>query len=112
MTSTLTGMTLTHHPVRLFRLSCGCLRAYPMMPAGTEHTVLCVSCQAQAVTVLAYPERCCGVLGWAYPGGRRVKVACTKDLCDGRHFDAITGTEFAVAPVSLARSREGKTGRA
>ena len=104
-------MTLTHHPVRLFRLSCGCLRAYPMMPAGIEHTVLCVTCAAPAVTLLAYPERCCGALGWA---GRK-KVACTlrPGQCTGlMHIDEIAGAAFFPAGQVLARSREGKTGRA
>ena len=108
-------MTLTHHPVRLFRLSCGCLRAYPMMPAGTEHTVLCVTCQVPAVTVLAYPERCCGVLGWVLLCGRPVRVACTQapPACTGLdHYDMHVRAKFTAAAPRLARSSEGKTGRA
>jgi hypothetical protein len=115
VTSTLVGMTLTHHPVRLFRLSCGCLRAYPMMAAGTGHTVLCVTCQTAAVTVTAYPDRCCGALGWTVTGEHRTRVACTLKpaQCTGLlHIDEITGTAFATAGKALARSREGKTGRA
>jgi hypothetical protein len=108
-------MSLTHHPVRLFRLSCGCLRAYPMMPAAVRHTVLCVTCHAEAVTLLAYPERCCGALGWAVLGGERTRVACTlaPGECTGLlHMDSIAGTGFSPSGPGLARSREGKTGRA
>ena len=112
-------MALTHHPVRLFRLSCGCLRAYPMMPAGTEHTVLCVRCRAEAVTVLAYPERICGALGWAVVAGLQTRVACTFPgrACTARytgtHFDAVVNETFSIANRGLEhRSREGKTGRA
>ena len=103
-------MTLTHHPVRLFRLSCGCLRAYPMMPAGTQHAVLCTRCRAAAMTVLAYPERCCGARGSCegYP------LSCTEagGHASPWHFDTYANAEFRAAVPRLARSREGKTGRA
>jgi hypothetical protein len=105
-------MPLTHHPVRLFRLSCGCLRAYPMMPAGTEHTVLCVRCLREAMTLFAYPERACGARG--YRQEDYFQVSCTRPAgsCDGWHADQIANAEFTVGRPPLARSREGKTGRA
>lgn len=111
-------MTLTHHPVRLFRLSCGCLREYPMMPAGTEHTVLCVTCRTTALTVLAYPERCCAVTGWALVEGRRLRVSCTVPLLHchtilpAGHYDETVRMKFTAEVPRLAQSREGKTGRA
>lgn len=108
-------MALTHHPVRLFRLSCGCLRGYPMMPAGTEHAVLCTRCGVPAVTVTAYPERCCGTLGWAVVSGKRVAVACT--LAPGsctanEHADVYIQVQFTVTVPRLAAAREGRTLRA
>lgn len=105
-------MSLTHHPVRLFRLSCGCLRAYPMMPPGISHAVLCIRCRVAAVTVTAYPERCCAALGWAVIDGHRTRVGCTNRPCDGTHFDALSGTPFTVTITRLTRTREGKTGTA
>jgi hypothetical protein len=107
-------MTLTQHPVRLFRLSCGCLRGYPIMTACAGHPVLCITCRVPVLTVDAYPARCCGVTGWADISGTRLKVACTlpRRTCNGCHFDAIAGTGFTLEPPRLERSREGKTGRA
>lgn len=108
-------MKLTHHPVRLFRLSCGCLRAYPMMPAGIAHTVLCVTCRQAAVTTVAYPEAACAVTGWAQKAGQQVRASCTlfPGECTGMfHVDAIAGVSFTPEGIRLARSREGKTGRA
>jgi hypothetical protein len=113
----LLSMTLTHHPVRLFRLSCGCLRAYPMMPSTAVHTVLCVSCRREARTETAYPERCCGVTGWALLAGQRIRVACTRprksgECRAGSHFDMYLNTGFTTGPLRLTALREGKTGRA
>jgi hypothetical protein len=108
-------MPLTHHPVRLFRLSCGCLREYPVMPSGTAHIVLCITCRVAARTLLAYPERCCGVTGWADVREIRVRVSCTRgtgECAAGLHLDEIAGAEFPAGTPRLARSREGKTGRA
>jgi hypothetical protein len=112
-------MPLTHHPVRLFRLSCGCLRGYPMMPAGVQHLVLCITCRSTVLTTAVYPERCCGASGWARFGGQRLRVACTRrrGACvTGLHLDeyaAAVPVAFTVTGVpKLARSREGKTGRA
>ncbi len=105
-------MTLTHHPARLFRLSCGCLRPFPMMASGPEHTVLCVSCAVAAVTLLAYPEGRCDVQGWATLG-KRARVSCTlAPRHDGIHFDEFAGAAFTGSGPRLARMREGKTGRA
>ena len=103
-------MTLTHHPVRLFRLSCGCLRGYPMMPAGTVHEVLCTRCLREAYTCFPYPERICGARG--YGGG--LQVACTRPSgsCDGWHRDDIAGREFTGVGPRITRGQEGKTGRA
>jgi hypothetical protein len=104
-------MTLTHHAVRLFRLSCGCLRAYPMMPSGPRHHVLCAGCRKAAVTLFAYPERCCGTRGTA--GG--AQVSCTRGTaeCDGvLHFDISVGREFTVTVQRLTARRDGRTGRA
>jgi hypothetical protein len=104
-------MPLTHHPVRLFRLSCGCLREYPVMPAGLQHTVLCITCRREAVTVFAYPEKACGARG-SYAG---FPLSCTRgtgQCAAGLHWDEIAGTEFAAGSPRLARSREGRTGRA
>src|SRR5208282_2456759 len=111
-------MTLTHHPVRLFRLSCGCLRGYPMMPAGFNHIVLCVTCRAEVRTVFAYPERVCGVTGWAVFHGGRLRVSCTRQAgycLTGLHLDeyaARVPVAFAGAVPKLTAVREGKTGRA
>jgi hypothetical protein len=112
-------MPLTYHPVRLFRLSCGCLREYPMMPAGTGHAVLCVTCRCSAVTLHAYPERACGATCWATRAagfsGRRVLLSCTlgPGRCTGlTHIDTLACLGFTVQATRLARSREGKTGRA
>ena len=101
-------------PVRLFRLSCGCLREYPMMPARTVHTVLCPRCRAAADTTCVYPEKACGTTGWAWSGGLRIPVSCTlaRWSCAGWHIDTIAGVEFFADGARLARSREGKTGRA
>ena len=103
-------MPLTHHPVRLFRLSCGCLREYPMMPAGTVHAVLCARCRKAVITVWIYPDKCCGARG--VTGG--VMVSCTLDAGhgDGLHFDVQAGGTFTTEPARLTRSSEGKTGRA
>jgi hypothetical protein len=103
------------HPVRLFRLSCGCLREYPMMPSGLEHTVLCVTCRASSVTVAVYPEKACGRLGWAWTdGGIRVRASCTLPAgCRGPvHADRLANVEFAAGGPRLWRSNEGRTGRA
>jgi hypothetical protein len=112
-------MRLTYHPVRLFRLSCGCLREYPMMPAGTEHDVLCITCRRSAVTLLAYPEKCCGVTSWAVFRGRRLRVSCTLGIgacVTGLHLDTCAAPPAAIVFVAgmpaLLRSREGRTGRA
>jgi hypothetical protein len=108
-------MALAYHPVRLFRLSCGCLRPYQMMPAGLVHDVLCSSCGKAAVTTAVYPERCCGAFGWAQAAGQRVKVSCTRGTgeCDGAlHFDECAGVGFAAQTPRLAASREGRTHRA
>jgi hypothetical protein len=104
-------MTLTHHQVRLFRLSCGCLREYLMMPASLQHAVLCVTCRREAMTVFAYPDKCCGARG-VYA---RFPLSCTLKAaeCDGtRHFDEIAGTKFTTVIPRLTQGREGKTGRA
>jgi hypothetical protein len=106
------GMTLTHHPARLFRLSCGCLRTFPVMPAGPEHVVLCVSCALAVTTVLAYPEGYCDVQGWATLG-KRTRVSCTLGpRHEGVHFDEFAATSFTGSGPRLVRMREGKTGRA
>ena len=104
-------MALTHHPVRLFRLSCGCLRGYPMMPAGIQHTVLCIRCRTAVMTVFVYPERCCGARG-DYDG---LALSCTLAPadCDGRwHLDEVAYVKFTTEVPRLERSREGTTGRA
>lgn len=104
-------MALTHHPVRLFRLSCGCLREYPMMPVTTRHEVLCITCREAVTTVLAYPERCCAARGRvsSYLLSCTLAVAeCTGDW----HFDAYADAEFKAGEPRLVRSREGRTGRA
>lgn len=104
-------MALTHHPVRLFRLSCGCLREYPMMPEGTRHEVLCPRCRRPAFTVLAYPEKCCGARGWDC--GRQ--LACTRapgECTLPWHLDGVAGTEFSTQAPRLTRASDGKTGRA
>lgn len=95
-------------------MSCGCLREYPMMPAGAVHTVLCPRCRAAADTVRAYPEKACGATGWAWSGGQHITVSCTltRKSCGGWHIDTIAGVEFFAAQARLARRREGKTGRA
>ncbi len=111
-------MPLTHHPVRLFRLSCGCLRAYPMMPVGPRHEVLCVSCRVLALTVLVYPERTCGVLGWAVVDGERIRVACTVPRAGKHmappypHYDELARALFTTASPRLTRGSAGKTGKA
>lgn len=112
-------MTLTHHPVRLFRLSCGCLRSFPMMPAGVQHTVLCITCRRPVRTVAAYPERCCAAASWATVRGTRTRISCTRGVkacVTGLHLDeyaAAVPVAFTVTGLlKLARSREGKTGRA
>lgn len=105
-------MALMHYPARLFRLSCGCLRTFPMMPASTPHTVFCVTCCRAATTVLAYPEGCCAATGWAVLG-KRTRVSCTLDpLHQGTHFDELAATAFTGGGPRLAAMREGKTGRA
>ena len=104
-------MAIAHHPLRLFRLSCGCLRGYPMMPARDGHEVLCPRCRVPAVTSLVYPEGCCGARGWAGP----VMVSCTRRRadCNGlAHLDALAGTEFTTGAVRLAAARYGRTDRA
>jgi len=104
-------MPLTHHPVRLFRLSCGCLREYPMMPAGAVHEVLCARCRRAVMTVLIYPEKRCGARGSC--DGFPLSCTLAPADCTGPwHFDATAGTQFAAGPPRLTRSREGKTGRA
>lgn len=112
-------MRLTYHPVRLFRLSCGCLREYPMMPAGPRHTVLCVTCRRAATTLLVYPEKCCGAAGWALLGGRRLRVSCTLQAggcVTGMHLDecapAFGAVVFTAGVPALTRSTEGRTWRA
>jgi hypothetical protein len=110
-------MTLTHHPVRLFRLSCGCLREYPMMPAGLIHEVLCVTCRMPSFTVTAYPEKACAVLGWAAASGSgyRMRVSCTRPpgCAGGMHRDDIAGgVLFTRYGTRLGHRAEGKTGRA
>jgi hypothetical protein len=108
-------MTLTHHPVRLFRLSCGCLREYPMMPAGTVHVVLCAYCRAEAKTVLAYPEKACGAYGWVTRAGTRLRVSCTLGTgqCTGLfHIDTCAGLAFTADGPRLQTRRDGRTGRA
>jgi hypothetical protein len=104
-------MPLTHHPVRLFRLSCGCLREYPMMPVSIQHVVLCATCRVAALTVFAYPDKCCGARGLH----ARFALSCTLEAaeCDGTwHFDAVAGTPFTTRLPRLTQRREGKTGRA
>lgn len=112
-------MRLTYHPVRLFRLSCGCLREYPMMAAGPEHTVLCVTCRRAAVTTTVYPEKCCGKTSWATIGGRRLRVSCTLGIgvcVTGLHLDTCApsfgAVVFAAGTRALTARREGKTGPA
>lgn len=103
------------HPVRLFRLSCGCLREYPMMPAGLVHTVLCVTCRAVTETVAVYPEKACGRLGWAWADdGTRVRTSCTllRGCLGPVHADGVANLEFAAGGPRLWRSNEGRTGRA
>lgn len=105
-------MPLTHHPVRLFRLSCGCLREYPMMSATVQHLVLCITCRQAVMTVLAYPERRCGARGHA---DARFPLSCTlpRAECNGRwHFDDCASIWFATVTPKLAAVREGRTGRA
>lgn len=85
-----------------------------MMPVGTRHTVLCVTCRAAAVTLHAYPDRCCGARGWVTVQAR-VQAFCTLEtgLCAaGPHFDSYLGAEFTAVITALARSTEGRTGRA
>lgn len=106
-------MALTHHPVRLFRLSCGCLRTFPMMPVGPEHTVLCVSCAVAAVTEVVYPEGRCSVPGWATVAGRRFRVSCTLEVPHyDAHYDELLRTGFTGTEPRLTAMREGRTGRA
>lgn len=90
-----------------------------MMPAGTQHDVLCVTCRQAAFTVLAYPESCCAQTSWAKVSGRRLRVSCTlrKGTCvTGFHLDTCVLEARAVVFTSsipaLMRSREGKTGKA
>lgn len=103
-------MAIAKYPARLFRLSCGCLRAYPMMPAGAVHEVLCARCRAAAFTVFAYPEKACGARGET--GG--TLMSCTRpEGHDGLpHFDVQAGGTFTAEVPRLARSREGRTGKA
>jgi hypothetical protein len=110
-------MTIAQHPMRLFRLSCGCLRGYPMMPSGIAHEVLCARCRVPAVTVLVYPDRCCGArsLAVSSDGHRAVRVSCTvpRGQCDGTwHLDAIANVEFEAASPRLRAAIEGRTNRA
>jgi hypothetical protein len=82
-----------------------------MMPAGTVHTVLCARCRKPAVTTVAYPERACGVTGWA----GRVMVSCTltPSTCPGHwHLDLVANTMFIARAAPLGRRRYGETGRA
>lgn len=106
-------MALTHHPVRLFRLSCGCLRTFPMMPVGPEHTVLCVSCAIAVVTEVVYPEGCCAAQGWVTVAARRFRVSCTREAlhCED-HYDHLLQARFTGIEPRLAAMREGRTGRA
>jgi hypothetical protein len=104
-------MPLTHHPVRLFRLSCGCLCEYPMMPAGLVHEVLCARCRTAVFTVWIYPDKRCGARG-ATAG---VTMSCTRDAGHDDelpHFDVQAGGTFTTRTPRLAQSREGRTGRA
>ncbi len=104
-------MTIAQHPLRLFRLSCGCLRGYPMMPAGTVHEVLCARCRVPVVTVLVYPERCCGARG-SYNG---FPLSCTvpRGQCAGAwHFDETANVEFEGTSPRLRAAIEGRTNRA
>jgi hypothetical protein len=104
-------MTLTHHPVRLFRLSCGCLREYPMMPAGAVHEVLCARCRTAVFTVWVYPDKACGARGAT--GGTMMSCTRIAGHDDGLpHFDVQAGGTFTTEAPKLARSSEGKTGRA
>lgn len=107
-------MSLTFHPARLFRLSCGCLRAYTMMSATVKHTVLCPSCRKAAVTVVVYPEQRCAVTGWAVVDGRELRVSCTRErgACAADHADEFAGAVFTVAVTRITPSSEGKTGKA
>ncbi len=87
-----------------------------MMPAGTVHEVLCVTCRVASFTVTAYPEKCCGVLGWnVSPAGSRRRVSCTRvpgSCAGGMHRDDIAAAVFAASGPLLRRRLEGKTGRA
>jgi hypothetical protein len=109
-------MPRTHHAVRTWRLSCGCLRDYPGMPLGRAHRVLCVTCRIAVITLHAYPEPRCGAKATvAVPAGR-VRVSCTQPPgsadCDaGVHHDKMTGTWFE-ASGALRAGRQGQTGRA
>lgn len=90
-----------------------------MMPAGTQHAVLCATCRQAAVTVLAYPESCCAQTSWARVSGRRLRVSCTlrKGTCvTGLHLDTLApslgAVVFTSSILALARSTRGNTGRA
>lgn len=86
-----------------------------MMPAGSEHAVLCVTCRLAAVTVMAYPEKSCGALGWALVATVRTRVSCTRTpgaCAGGMHRDDTVTVVFSARGPRLGQRVEGKTGRA
>jgi len=103
-------MRLPNYPVRLFRLSCGCLCSYPVMAASYAHEVLCARCGSAAVTVRAYPEKACGARGSCdgFP------LSCTQEhgTCGDWHLDELADAKFTVEGPRLRRGSEGRTGRA
>lgn len=103
-------MRLPNYPVRLFRLSCGCLASYSMMQTAYVHEVLCRRCGKAVVTQWAYPEKMCGARGSSDSG----QLACTLEpgLCGPYHVDEIADVKFTVEDRRLSRSNEGRTGRA
>ncbi len=110
-------MTRTHHAVRTWRLSCGCLRDYPGMSLGQAHPVLCATCGTSVTTLYVYPEHCCGYTTTAQrPDAPRIShVCCTnsetsKDCARGVHYDRYVQIQFR-APAKLRSSDEGQTRR-
>jgi hypothetical protein len=79
---------------------------------------MCVTCQAAATALYAYPERCCGAASAivrAADGGR-VRVSCTiapgnKDCARGVHYDENVRAWFAAAGA-LKAGAQGQIGRA
>ena len=102
----------------MWRLSCGCLRAYPGMPTTRAHCLLCVACRTSVVTLYAYPDRRCGVRGVSAQNAVRVQVSCTNlpgntDCEGGVHYDQCALAKFEAAGAGALRAGSlGQTGRA